>query len=72
MRKINTRGIESANKVMIMAAIAYNLKKLLKHNTDKRYVKVLSGSVKAFIVLILYLRETISDGLVAFSAKMEQ
>jgi hypothetical protein len=31
MRKINTRGIESANKVMLMAAIAYNLKKLLKH-----------------------------------------
>jgi hypothetical protein len=31
MRKINTRGIESANKVMVMAAIAYNLKKLLKY-----------------------------------------
>ena len=31
MRKINTRGIESANKVMLMAAIAYNLKKLLKY-----------------------------------------
>jgi transposase len=31
MRKINTRGIESANKVMLMAAIAYNLKKLIKH-----------------------------------------
>jgi hypothetical protein len=31
MRKINTRGIESANKVMLVAAIAYNLKKLLKH-----------------------------------------
>ena len=31
MRKINTRGIESANKVMLMAAIAYNLKKLVKY-----------------------------------------
>ncbi|MGD2035302.1 MAG: transposase [Bacteroidales bacterium] len=31
MRKINTRGIESAYKVMLMAALAYNLKKLLKH-----------------------------------------
>jgi len=38
MRKINTRGIESANKVMIMAAIAYNLKKLPKHNADKRHL----------------------------------
>ncbi len=32
MGKINTRGIESANKVMLMAAIAYNLKKLMKHH----------------------------------------
>ena len=30
MRKINTRGIESANKAMLMAAIAYNLKKYMK------------------------------------------
>lgn len=30
MRRINTRGIAKANKCMIMAAIAYNLKKLLK------------------------------------------
>lgn len=32
MRKINTRGIKQANKVMLMAATAYNLKKLLKFN----------------------------------------
>jgi hypothetical protein len=31
MRKINTRGIESANKVMLMAAMAYNLKKLMRY-----------------------------------------
>lgn len=30
MRRVNTRGIEQANKCMLMAAIAYNLKKLLK------------------------------------------
>ncbi len=30
LRKINTKGIEQANKVMQMAAIAYNLKKYLK------------------------------------------
>ena len=33
MRKINTRGIESANKNMLMAAMAYNIKKVLKHTT---------------------------------------
>jgi transposase len=37
MRKINTRGIESANKVMLMAAIAYNLKKFLKYQGNQRY-----------------------------------
>lgn len=31
MRKINTKGIKNANKQMLMAATAYNLKKLLKH-----------------------------------------
>jgi len=30
MRKVNTRGIQQANKSMLMAAIAYNLKKYLK------------------------------------------
>ena len=30
MRRVNTRGIKQANKCMIMAAVAYNIKKLLK------------------------------------------
>lgn len=30
LRRLNTRGIRSANKCMLMAATAYNLKKLLK------------------------------------------
>jgi hypothetical protein len=30
LRKINTRGIANANKVMLMSAMAYNLKKYLK------------------------------------------
>lgn len=30
MRRVNTRGIKAANKCMLMAACAYNLKKLLK------------------------------------------
>ena len=30
LRKINTRGIANANKVMLMAGTAYNIKKYLK------------------------------------------
>lgn len=40
MRKINTRGIESANKVMLTAAIACNLKKLMKHQGKGRAIPV--------------------------------
>jgi len=36
MRKINTRGIQSANKAMLMAAMAYNLKKLMRHQQRLR------------------------------------
>ena len=32
MRKVNTKGASQANKVMMMAATAYNLKKLLKYS----------------------------------------
>jgi len=43
LRKINTLGIEQANKVMHMSAIAYNLKKYLKFvkKTVKSDAKVL-------------------------------
>ena len=32
MKRVNTRGLKQANKCMVMAAIAYNLKKLMKFN----------------------------------------
>lgn len=35
MRRINTRGIEKANKCLLMAAVAYNLKKMLKFKAPK-------------------------------------
>jgi hypothetical protein len=35
MRRVNTRGIKQANKCMLMAAVAYNLKKLLKWETRR-------------------------------------
>jgi IS5 family transposase len=35
MKRLNTKGLEQANKCMTMSAIAYNLKKLLKHMPKK-------------------------------------
>lgn len=35
LRKINTRGIRNANKCMIVAAMAYNLKKYMKFTKNK-------------------------------------
>lgn len=36
LRKINVKGKSGAHKVMLMSAIAYNLKKLMKHLNRKR------------------------------------
>ncbi|HNU34527.1 MAG TPA: transposase [Bacteroidia bacterium] len=36
MRRIYTRGIKQANKFMLCAAIAYNLKKYIRFITNKR------------------------------------
>lgn len=35
MKRVNTRGIKQANKCMLMAAIAYNLKKMMKFKTTR-------------------------------------
>lgn len=45
MRKINTHGIEAANKVMLMVAIAYNLKKLINHPYNKKLKKAKANIV---------------------------
>lgn len=34
MKRVNTRGIKQANKCMMMAAIAYNIKKMMKFKTN--------------------------------------
>jgi len=41
MRQVNTKGITQAGKCMIMSAVAYNLKKLLKFVTPKTQVAIL-------------------------------
>lgn len=35
MKRINARGMQAVNKHVFMAALAYNLKKLLKFNPEK-------------------------------------
>ena len=49
MRKVNTIGIKLANKCMIMAGIAYNLKKLIKYGGKGLWyvISSLSDSFKA-------------------------
>ena len=42
MRRVNTRGIGQANKCMLMAAVAYNLKKLLNWQQQKRKTAVMA------------------------------
>ncbi len=48
MHKVNTRGIHQANKVMLMAAMAYNLKKYLKFNK----AKVVEMAKEAFLLFL--------------------
>jgi transposase len=51
LRKINTLGIQQANKVMHLSAIAYNLKKYLKFTTKK-----VKSVAKAMLYLSLALK----------------
>ena len=54
MRRVNTRGIEQANKCMLMSAVAYNLKKLLNWQSKKvkTRVKALQKVVSASIFML--------------------
>ncbi|WP_316828033.1 hypothetical protein [Pedobacter miscanthi] len=42
MKKINTKGLAQANKCMTMAAVAYNLKKLLRFTERKIQVNYMA------------------------------
>ena len=46
LRKINVRGKEGAHKVMLMAAIAFNLKKYLKFTTKSTLRQAIALSVE--------------------------
>ena len=63
IRRIWTRGLKSANKFMLGAAIAYNLKKWLNHQDLKRktdVIKMKKEPVKAFFCFLhlwLYMQQ---------------
>ena len=47
MSSVNTRGIELAHKCMLMAAIAYNLKKYMKYSP--RIINLMAGSINTSV-----------------------
>jgi hypothetical protein len=49
MRRVNTRGIKQAAKCILMSAIAYNLKKLLKWEQRKRNTAVMAMKADCFV-----------------------
>lgn len=57
MRKINTRGIENANKLMLMAAMAYNLKKYMKFTAPN--TQNIALCMKTFFISVLNQAEVI-------------
>jgi hypothetical protein len=55
MKRVNTKGLLNANKCLTMAAVAYNLKKLLKHYANDRItnMQALKEAGKPVLVLLL-------------------
>ncbi len=56
MKRVNTRGIKLANKCMMMAAIAYNIKKMMKFKTNRPMATVieLPRGVNQFLNSLLF------------------
>jgi len=67
MRKINTRGLSQANKVMHMAAIAYNLKKYLKFTKNHREIVAKSATKHLLEQLRLIRRILLGNALLKIS-----
>ena len=67
LRRVNTRGIQQANKCMLMAAVAYNLKKLMKFSSKK-----VQADVKAMQVGLqtVFLRITITPRRNCFALQL--
>ena len=59
MRRVNTRGIKQANKQIIMAAMAYNLKKYMKYSAKKVKINaieidIITQSIKSAILELIW------------------
>ena len=69
MRRVNTRGIKLANKCMLMAAIAYNIKKMMKFNINRPMAAAVSlpkQSAAFMNSLFFYLTDYFSHQKVKF------
>ena len=64
MRKISSRGIEQANKCMMMAAAAYNLKKMMKWTSKKlnTAVKAMETAIEKYFESLFILRNAHTRG----------
>jgi len=56
MKRVNTRGIKLANKCMLMSAVAYNLKKMLKFKSNKPMAAIqqLPKEVSHFLTSVFF------------------
>jgi hypothetical protein len=68
LKRVNTRGIRAANKHVMMSALAYNLKKLLKFNRPKLKTieKALQKANLKVEQLLLFLKTTLSKQIFQF------
>lgn len=64
MRRVNTRGIKQAAKCILMSAIAYNLKKIMKWEQRKinTAVMALKKTAKSLCFCFLVLQRSIQSG----------
>jgi len=63
MKRVNTRGIKQANKCMLMAAVAYNIKKMMKFNIQRPMAAVVSlrkESSDLVNTFVFYLKNLLS------------
>jgi hypothetical protein len=65
MKRVNTRGINLANKCMLMAAIAYNLKKMMKFKSNRPMasIKQLTKPINDFFCLLIFPPTFLIDSL---------
>lgn len=74
MKRVNTRGIKLASKCMMMAAIAYNLKKMMKFNLNRPMAPMVaipkdgSGFFKQLIFLFQWIKYSIRGSKVKFTS----